>query len=373
MFNLKRRLIIMVIFLAGLITAGAFLSLPVMAVEQMQVPSPAGSCLRCHDTSIHPVNNCNACHDLAYAEPAGYPLGGHGGLNVSDANKLKSTAPVGNCQVCHTYTVSAWDMCGNCHPSQYGSMFPPAQLVPNPNAPWREGYSHDVSRVNNYVGQDNTYNCEMCHVQNWWSNIPQHNLTVFGSAYSHQNKIDSKCTGCHLDSLTTEHAQPGRSDLAEQPITCFTCHENKSPNIKQVISNHDSSCAACHATVHNKNAAPSPSADILLYPGLQWSSPMMMTIWQGEPWVENYVYGFRTIVSNRSHLSADNVWVFYRDGLTARGWILQSAESAAGAASFKTVFAKGTNKIIVWFYSSEERQRPGILPAGPRIEIIYNV
>ncbi len=100
---------------------------------------------------------------------------------------------------------------------------------------------------------------------------------------------------------------------------------------------------------------------------------MIVTIWQGEPWVENYVYGFRTIVSNRSNLSADSVWAFYRNGLTARGWVLQSAEPAVEATSFKTIFAKGSNKIIVWFYSSEERQGQGILPAGPRIELIYNV
>lgn len=372
MFNLNQRLIMMVILFAGLITGAAVLAMPVMAVEQMQVPSPGGNCSRCHEASVHPVNNCNACHDLALAEPTSYPPGGHGGLNVSDGNKLISTAPVGNCQVCHQYTVGGWDMCSNCHPSEWGDWIPPAQLVLNPDAPWRDGYTHDAGRINNYAGQDTTYNCEKCHVQSWWSDIPQHNLSVFGSVYSHQNEIDNKCTGCHLNSHTTEHAQPGRSDLAGQPITCFTCHENSSPDIKQAVSEGNSNCAACHVTVHHNTAAPSPTADILLYPGLRWSSPMPMTLWQGEPMVENYVYGYRIIISNRSQLSAVDVWAFYRDGLTGRGWIPESPEPTAGAVSFKAVFAKGVKKIIVWFYSSEERQGQGILPAGPRIEIIYN-
>lgn len=372
MFNLGRRLITLMFLSVCLVVIGAVLALPAMAVEQMQIPSPAGNCLKCHDPSIHPVDNCTACHDLAYAEPTSEIPGGHGGLNVSDAGKAISTAPVGNCQVCHMYTAGGWDMCGNCHPSEWGDWIPPAQLVSDPAAPWREGYTHDATRLNGYVGTDNTYNCEMCHVQNWWLDIPQHDSTVFGSAYSHLDTIDTKCTGCHFDSLTTEHAQLGRNDRSGNPVDCFTCHENGSPGVQQSISNQDSSCAACHATLHNNNAAPRPSADILLYPGLKWSSPMVTAIWQGEPWVEDYVYGYRIIISNRSTLAAEDVWIFYRDGLAARGWTPQSPEPAAGTTNFKSVFAKGNNKIVVWFYGSEERLGQGTSPGGSRIEIIYN-
>lgn len=335
------------------------------AYPEMPIPPPAGNCERCHDYTTHPMNNCNSCHDLAKYEPAATIFGGHGGLIVSDISKKISTAPVANCIVCHAYT----NECQNCHPSYYGTN-PPA-LITDINPRFPSNYTHGASNINrNYIGVYNTYQCEMCHVQKWWLTIPQHNNTTFGSVYDHQVNLDSRCGECHDPALTREHFR--RSNPATgQPLDCFTCHSKADNQVQQAILAQNGQCNACHTQGHNLNMVPEVPGDVLKYPGLQWTSSLPLSLWQGEPWVEANPDDYRIIMSNRSKLSTNNVWTFYREGLTARGWLSQTPEPGSGETSFKATFVKGEERIIVWYYGSEDHSGQGTVPTGSRIEIIY--
>lgn len=87
--------------------------------------------------------------------------------------------------------------------------------------------------------------------------------------------------------------------------------------------------------------------------------------------MEESVYGQKTILSSRANLSSAEVFAFYRDGMTALGWSLQTPEPETGAPSFEAVFTKGTDKITVLFYASENYSGQVAIPAGSRIQIIY--
>ncbi|MHB1167479.1 MAG: hypothetical protein ACYC0N_02925, partial [Carboxydocellales bacterium] len=219
------------LFKTGLLVCMAFLLVAILAqlsaatvssaaYPEMPIPPPEGNCDRCHDYTKHPMSNCNACHDLAKKEPGATIFGGHGGFTVSDESKKISTAPIANCIVCHAYT----NECENCHPSYYSSNPPPLILDTNPR--FTSDYTHGPIDIKmNYIGVYATYQCEMCHVQNWWLTIPKHNNTTFGSVYDHQGSIDSRCGDCHDSALTREHFR--RTNPANgNPLDCYTCHSN---------------------------------------------------------------------------------------------------------------------------------------------------
>ncbi|MHB9095849.1 MAG: hypothetical protein ACYC21_14380 [Eubacteriales bacterium] len=333
--------------------------------SEMPIPAISGNCYNCHNAANHPISNCQLCHEHGKYEPDSTLEGGHGGLMMGAGSG--STAPVGSCLVCHAYT----NECENCHPSYYYGT--PTPLIPDPNPRWPANYTHDATRIDNYVGQDYTYQCEMCHIQTEWPDIPGHNPATFGSPGTHLSTTTG-CEECHYTALTTEHFQ--RNGQNGQPLTCYTCHSSVSGAVRQAVKNGDTGCAACHNRVHGTDVLPNTltgiPADVLFYPGLKWTAPMPLSLWQGEPWVEGDTTGLRTVISNRSALTGDTVWTFYRDGLTSRGWSTTSPVPAVGSTEFKVTFTKGSGLITVWFYGAEYHNGSGSVPTGSRIEIIFN-
>ncbi len=359
------------IFLALLVFSPFSAATGAASAIEMPIPPAAGNCNKCHSPATHPMNNCSGCHDLGKFEPAAVLAGGHGGFIVSDRRKLLSTAPVGNCLACHSYT----NECMGCHPSFHGISNP--VLTPDPNPLWAADYIHDATRINNFVGKDNTYKCEMCHLQqqsygrNWWPAIPQHNLSVFGTIYSHQSTIGSGCLQCHDAALTREHYQ--RKGPAGLPLDCFTCHSSKDNTIRVAIKNRDTGCGACHKQAHNANLTPTIPAEIPLFNGFQWTPPIPLATWTGDTWVpaEFLPGGYRLISSRRSDVTADQVWNYYRSQLVAGGWTPFSPEPADNAKDFRVKFTKGQAGVLIWYYGGIYHSNDPVLPQGARIEIIY--
>ena len=335
-----------------------------VALDDMPLPTVTGNCYRCHDSVSHLTDNCTGCHDEGKYEPMATLAGGHGGLNVSLRNKAKSTAPVGNCKVCHLYT----NECENCHYSFY-SYTEPQTPIPDPNPRWPANYTHDGSRINNFAGFTRTFDCADCHTQTWWPSIPQqqHN-TTFGSAYSHSS-APTGCEQCHNSALTTEHYR--RTNDSGTPLDCYTCHSSTSIPVRQAIKSGDIGCGACHNLVHNVNVIPQAPSYVLQYPGLKWTAPTPLSLWNGESWLDGDPSGYRIIISSRSILTADQVWNYYYGGLTANGWTTNSTPPDAACHNLKVTFTKGRDIVIVWFYSSEQRNGTGTVPTGSRVEIIF--
>lgn len=358
-------LILLIIFLTILVPGTALTAETAAGSPEMQIPPPGGNCINCHEPAVHNMRNCDLCHDnLAVAEPGSVITGGHGGFIVSDQSKLISTAPVGSCMVCHKYT----NECRGCHPSYYNA--PPPEMILDPNPRWSADYTHDASRINNYAGMDNTYDCEMCHVQDWWSSIPQHDQTTFGSVYSHVSSI-AGCKSCHSVYLTTEHARHTNDN--GEALDCFACHRISSPApVRAAVRNSDTGCGACHNAVHGINTVPGVPDDVLLFPGLTWSPPQALAIWQKEPWTPEDTTGYQLLISGRdSSLTPNGVWTFYRDGLTSRGWSLVSPEPDLGGTVFSAAFTKYSRGVTLWYYSNETRSSQNSVPAGARIELIF--
>lgn len=89
-----------------------------------------------------------------------------------------------------------------------------------------------------------------------WSNLPyrQHRITDL-----HISTTDG-CQKCHSRVLTQEHYRSDRKDKNGNPITCDTCHSSAYLNtvstteqtmVKTAISNHDTSCTACHTDTNH--------------------------------------------------------------------------------------------------------------------------
>jgi len=359
-------LILLTFFIVSLPEATDAVSASVYStIYEMPVSPAAGNCSRCHNPAAHPMNNCDSCHDQGQYEPGAVLTGGHGGLNVSDLAKRKSTAPVGSCMTCHTYT----NECMGCHPSYYGAANP--VLTPDPNPRWPANYSHNATRIDNFVGMDKTYKCEMCHIQTWWPSIPQHNLATFGSVYNHSSSISGGCLQCHYTPLTTEHYQ--RTGPTGQPLDCFTCHSNPAVSVQLAVKNNETGCGGCHNQAHNLNLTSNVPADIPLFSGFQWTPPVPLATWAGESWApaEFLPDGYIMISNRRSDVTGDQVWSFYKTRLGAKGWSPVAPEPAPGANNFKVKFTKGSAGILLWYYGGIYHTNDPALQQGARIEIIY--
>lgn len=55
----------------------------------------------------------------------------------------------------------------------------------------------------------------------------------------------SGCSGCHVSSLSVEHAR--YKDTSGAALTCATCHTSTTPAVVAAIASHTTACAACHA------------------------------------------------------------------------------------------------------------------------------
>lgn len=324
---------------------------------------PVGNCTQCHDYTKHSVSNCAQCHDNAKFEVTSTLPGGHGGLKMPDGKKSLATAPVGNCQECHKYTDSYNNLCKNCHPtywSRYG--YTPGPLTPDALIQWDSNYTHDATRINNYVGMDTTYNCESCHIQNNWTSIPQ--MPHDTDEVRHIVGMGSACVSCHANDLIEVHEKVS--------LTCATCHDSTTPVIQKALAFANKGCGSCHTMAHKANILPDVPVDVLYYPGLKWGVPVPLAASNGESWVEGDPTGYSVIISTRANITSDSVWSFYNDGLTSKGWTLVSEPPAAGCASFKAKFVKDADTMIIWFYGSEDHSGAGAVPTGSRIEIIFN-
>lgn len=342
------------------------------------------TCQQCHDRTKHPMNNCTKCHGTS-------------------ASYDRQDYPVDDCYLCHFNAP---------YPSTYHTNGLPYATPPN----------HPVFETDSCIG---------CHDRTWpGTTIPSiHN--IFNTAVEH-NTTTTGCTNCHAVSLTREHLR--RLDDQGNQLTCFTCHSNPDPNIKNAIATRDSSCAACHGlsahpehvngldancqTCHSTTIISEPvfhsqndcsichtssnplvqysintgnsncvschnqghnlyfvqktPTDIPIYPGYEWSIPQNATVWGGEPWFpqEFNTAGAKLLISNHRQDVS---------GIQLFDWFTQQLAAngwskisgpTQGSSNFTLAYEKGIRRVTVIVYGGTSHD-PTSPFVGSRIEILY--
>lgn len=209
--------------------------------------------------------------------------------------------------------------------------------------------------------------------QDGLANIYANPATVVYIDHAEQHKFtfDLKCQSCHSVDLMNEHLN--NTTTAGKNFTCNTCHSSNVKAVKRSINTNNLNCSGCHTLGHNSLFADKVPGDIPLYNGFSWSTPIEAALYQGEPGVPvGFELGQVVISNRRSDVTAEPIWNFYNDQLTAGGWILKSGQHVTGNQFFSAKFEKSGRLVTVMCFNTETRDGSGpVASTGFRIEIWY--
>lgn len=183
-------------------------------------------------------SNCTTCHN----KPGTHATGnwGYGGKHSDNS-----------CGDCHGYiTVAAG--CQQCHGD------------PDDPSTWNLKGHGDTPNIQYNLTQKDPYlpvrvtqnremfDCVICHQP---GSLVKGYLLYYAKPTEPLNNHDlpelhkapaSSCSECHAQSLTREHARPGRLDKNGLPVTCNTCHKSAAAEVVDAIANNNKNCSACH-------------------------------------------------------------------------------------------------------------------------------
>lgn len=155
-------------------------------------------------------------------------------------------------------------------------------------------------------------------------------------------------------------------------MDCATCHASTRKDVKRAIAAGNVNCSGCHieSKTHKVIFADKVPADIPLYIGFRWSTPMEASLFTTEPGTPVDYDAGQVVISNRlKDVTANNIWQFYNSELiTKNGWVLKSGAPTAEGQSFKAEFTKDSRFVTVNCFNSANRDGTLI---GYKIEIWY--
>lgn len=342
-----------------------------------------------------PVNNnasCQACHPTAYRS-ASAPQGQHptvpscGGCH---SQKLYLSGDFQYCTTCHyvgpsfSYRhvsdgyVSGWaDLpyvrhplsdvhlsttagCEKCHSrvltvEHNGKTDRNGNPITCDTCHTDKGFGADYQNIANAVKNKDT-SCTACHTKT------DHEAV-------HKDELDANCRTCHAGSLTAEHMN--NQTTAGKNYSCATCHSNTGKEAVRTIAAQSLNCAGCHKQGHGIALEDKVPADIPLYSGYLWTTPIEAIIFSGSEAPTGYESG-QVVLSNRlASVTPGDVWVFYNTKLSAAGWMLKSSAPAADAALITSVFAKDLREVTVKAFNTQHDDGTGSNAQGCRIELWY--
>jgi hypothetical protein len=250
------------------------------AAVRTAVANSQANCDACHTNGIHTdvdlphttimpttIVNCNDCHSPA--------------VNLEHAARKDAAGTPYDCSTCHNSTradvrsaITTGDpSCAKCH----ASIHPDAQYIPAHETRYKTqpDVSCSTCHNNNLINLHSSYTvgCSTCHnstkpeVRTAITNLDtdcsschinpvRHtaaNLdTKHTSSYVLNPQLD--CQQCHSNQLSTEHVGKQSKLNPGQTITCDSCHTSTDTAVRNAITNHQTSCDACH-TVHPDTAA----------------------------------------------------------------------------------------------------------------------
>lgn len=329
----------------------------------------------------HPTDNCTACHGGPVQDCANCHYNNSNPPGVKHGPEYISTSVPGwydplSCIQCHNSaygnipkhpadnanyhnTTSSMDTCNKCHLSSLSKEHARRTDANGKNYDCNTCHSSTNTVVLQAIANKQK-NCDACHGSNV-NHEDLHNTT----------NLDGNCTTCHNNSLTQEHLSNQKTQT--KTLNCDTCHNNSGALVSGAIATDNKQCAACHRQGHNVNFTENIPADIPLYSGFKWTTPINAAVFAGENWVPGeFVVGGKVILSNRrTDVSGDNVFAFYSNQLVGNGWALASDGPAPGANFYSVTFTKGIHKAVIWFYGGEDHNVSPVSPGGYRVEILY--
>jgi hypothetical protein len=195
-------------------------------------------------------DSCTSCHDASSFE------GSNGVLENVHKSKLsfEGTHSRNKCENCHNY-ITEEAGCSQCHDDPEGDSYayaphgstPTIHFQPknaDPNFPLRVTDNREMN------------DCIVCHqpgvgVKGYVGHLTTPTRTLNNHDIPELHKTEDTCTECHAKSLTREHAKEGSTDKENNEMTCKTCHESANPKVAKAITDKNTSCSACHETIHD--------------------------------------------------------------------------------------------------------------------------
>lgn len=342
------------------------------------------------EMSAETIGGCVGCHNEGITSLEKRHVAGSGDCGLCHGRGLGYAHGDADCSQCHGGHGDYWPPavgsipCTQCHNSQYWDVVPthggPLVVTPQHNYDAMGEqclachFSSLTKEHNVYVeGRGAAYNCATCHQSSDLKvkeAIAGHNsacVTCHGDKANHQAlhqiDINPACAECHANNLETDHIvnRPNRG------LNCETCHPgNTNPSNKQ--------CSECHSEGHGISLSKTVPSDIPLYSGVEWSEPINVGIFAGESWVpEGDSSGLKLLMTRRSReISGSEVWNFYKNEMSIKGWTLDSPAPAADSDFYNVTFSKYTRKAKISFYGGENHDNSPKVESGYRIEILYN-
>ena len=187
------------------------------------------------------MTNCSACHEIN--QDASIPFQAiHEGVSFYGRHNSNY------CADCHDYITYPAD-CLQCHGFEDGTEDAPHGSTPGIKYSLK---NYDLYTPIRVIDNREMWDCVICHqpgskVMGWEGALvkPTKELVKHDIPELHK-AAESSCNECHAQSLTREHARPGRTDNADNPINCNTCHKSQDPIVVAAITNNDKNCSACH-------------------------------------------------------------------------------------------------------------------------------
>ena len=237
---------------------------------------------------------------------------------------------------------------------------------------------------NNKTNAGKNYSCNTCHqstnplvvsaIANHKRNCDACHQVANHEAVHQLNDFDAKCQSCHNYTLTTEHLNNVKT-TAGKNFSCATCHQSDKKEVKNTIAGTVVSCAGCHKSGHNMAMEAVIPSDIPQYPGFKWSTPMAVSIFQGETTTPVGYETGQVVISNWiSSATVEQVWNYYNEQvdtkMAAKGWTLKSGVLASGAVSFTAEYEKAGRLVTIRSYKSAASEGSGSL-SSTKIEVWY--
>lgn len=350
-------------------------------------------CNKCHNYITYGAG-CTICHgdpNVAGSEPTGHGYTqdisyGPANYDLTVPLRVKTNREIIDCVICHqpgAGTVKASGAALNSH--DIPEIHKYKAEAANCNSCHALSLTKEHARQGRVDKDGKAITCNTCHRSAdplVAAAIANKNTSCDAchSAADHEqvhawNEFDANCRTCHKNTLSTEHLN--RADPATgKNYACDTCHVSTANAVKRTIAAGDLSCAGCHQTAHKIALTEKVPADIPLYPGYEWTTPISASIFQGDPTTPIGYESGQVVISNRlPGIAIDQVWNYYngQEGsqMAAKDWTLKSGGYVAGENSFKAEYGKEGRFVTIKCYKSAESDGSGTLGSGYRMELWY--